>query len=396
MRSKNRRRQHGRVIAGLLVLAAAVGWGGIASAQAGTKPDAYQFALIMPMTGGNAGYGMDQVRSALMGVADINANGGVDGVPLKVITEDSQANPQLGVSAFKKAVSVNKVPIVVTAWSAVVSAIAPFAAQDHVLTFSIGANNPKIKDLKPWVRTTFPLSDVGITALAKYTYTKLDKKTAAIVYVNNDTGVFAARLYKQIFEAAGGKVVLMEGVPQDTTNFTSVIAKIMSVHPDVVHMQLLNTGVEQFPGEYRASGGTALLTSYEAAQDPVLIKRSPQAANGIIFFSTAPDPSLSKPVADFISRWTAKFGRAPNGPSYCEYLYDAPYVIKAVIEYMNAHDMAYTGDNARKAFEALGSITLPLTGKMVMQSDGGVVKPVFINEIENGKFVRIDTVSPGT
>ena len=81
---------------------------------------------------------------------------------------DTQADPQLGIQMANRLVSVEKVPAFVTAWSAVVKAVAPIANDNKVVELSIGASSPDVATLGDYVFTTFPLADVDIAAVAKY------------------------------------------------------------------------------------------------------------------------------------------------------------------------------------------------------------------------------------
>ena len=178
----------------------------MAPAQAQDKTP-LQFGLAMPLSGSQSLYGKDQVQAAEWAVKDINDKGGVDGHPLKMIVLDTQADPQLGIQAANKLISVEHVPAFISAWSAVVKAIAPVANDAKVVQLSVGANSPDIARLGDYTYTTFPLADVDIRALAKYEATTLGKKRAAVLYINNETGTAAAQVYKDIFTKNGGQIV---------------------------------------------------------------------------------------------------------------------------------------------------------------------------------------------
>src|SRR5262249_36927962 len=103
-------------------LAMAAGIAGPAMAQ-----DTFRFGLAMPLTGSQALYGQDQVKAAEWGLAEVNKGGGINGKKVEMIVLDTQADPQLGIQMTNRLVSVEKVPAFVTAWSAVVKAVAPIA-----------------------------------------------------------------------------------------------------------------------------------------------------------------------------------------------------------------------------------------------------------------------------
>src|SRR5262249_60341951 len=155
--------------------------------------------MAMPVTGSQALYGQDQVKAAEWAVAEINKAGGINGKKLEMTVLDTQADPQLGIQMANRLVSVEKVPAFVTAWSAVVKAVAPIANDSHVVELSVGANSPGISKLGDYIHTTFPLADVDIAAVAHYAATNMGKKKAAIVYINNKTGTVAAGVDKKIF-----------------------------------------------------------------------------------------------------------------------------------------------------------------------------------------------------
>src|ERR1700761_494049 len=113
----------GRTLLAGLALTASVA----AIALPARAEETLRFGLAMPLSGGQALYGQDQVKAAQWAVAAINAAGGVNGKKLDMIVLDTQADPQLGIQAANRLISVEKVPAFISAWSSVVKAIAPVA-----------------------------------------------------------------------------------------------------------------------------------------------------------------------------------------------------------------------------------------------------------------------------
>ena len=88
----------------------------LSSAALAQAPATYKFGLAMPLSGSQALYGADQVKAAQWAVDAINAKGGINGKKLEMITLDTQADPQVGINAVNRLVSVEKVPVFITAW----------------------------------------------------------------------------------------------------------------------------------------------------------------------------------------------------------------------------------------------------------------------------------------
>jgi branched-chain amino acid transport system substrate-binding protein len=345
----------------------------------------------LPLTGSQAGYGNDFATGWRMAVKDVNDAGGVTGRQLELITLDTQAEPALGINAANRFIGVEKLPIFFTAWSAVVKAQAPIANREKVLEINDGANSPEIATLGDYVYTAFPLADVDITKLAKYVYTTLGKKTAAVLYINNDTGIDAAKLYRDTFTAAGGKIVAFEAYDPKATEFTGMLLKTRAANPEIVHLHGLTADTPQVIAQMRQLGMTQRVTSYSAAYNPKLVQQLGAAAEGIIVTSLAPGVNDNPNVGKFLERWKAEQGRVPNGLPYVQYQYDMVYLTKALYEYLDKKGQPATGDTLKDALLSIGTFELPMTGKMVIEGHR-VNKPVYLLTVEKGAFVPLATL----
>src|ERR1700727_1342058 len=71
----------------------------------------------LPLTGSQAGYGKDFDTSMRMGAKDVNDAGGIAGRPVEIVALDTQAEPQLGISAANRFIGVDKMPMFYVSWS---------------------------------------------------------------------------------------------------------------------------------------------------------------------------------------------------------------------------------------------------------------------------------------
>ena len=370
-----------------VAVAAAFGAAGNAAAQQTLK-----FGLAMPLTGSQSSYGKDQIKAAEWAVEDINAKGGVNGKKLEMIVMDTQADPTIGINAVNKLINVDKVPVFVTAWSAVVKAVAPVANREKVLELSIGANAPEISKLGDYVYTAFPLADVDVTALANYTAKTLKHKSVAILYANNDSGVEAAKVYRTVFEQNGGKVVAYETYDPKATDFTGMLLKVKTSNPEFIHLHGLVADMPIVIAQMRQLGITARVSTYAGGYNPQMVEKAGKGAEGLIVTSLAPNESQNKNVGPYIERWKKAENRIPNGMPYTQYLYDAPYLVAALFAYLDKNKMAHTGENMRKALLSQKTFELPTTGKLVVNDDHTVKKPVNLLTVKDGQFVPLATV----
>ena len=369
--------------AGLLLLT-------LMSAALAQAPASYKFGLAMPLSGSQALYGADQVKAAQWAVDAINEKGGINGKKLEMITLDTQADPQVGINAINRLVSVEKVPVFITAWSSVVRAVAPIANDNKVVELSIGANSPDIAKLGDYVYTTFPLADVDVSALARYSFSKLGKKKAAVLYINNDTGIVASQVYKDTFSKAGGEIVAYEAYDPKATDFTGALLKVRAAQPDIIHLHGLIADMPQVAAQMRQLGLNQPITSYSGLYNPKVIEQLGQAAEGIIATSLAPGAGDLPAVAAYVERWQKQEKRDPNGLPYTQYLHDAPYMVAAILTAMDKKGLAPTGENFRREMLALATFDLPLTGSVTISDSHTVAKPVYLVEVKNGKWTPKD------
>jgi branched-chain amino acid transport system substrate-binding protein len=379
-------RELGSTIRHSLATAAIVAAGLIGSSA--LAQDSFRFGLAMPLTGSQALYGQDQVKAAEWAVAEINKAGGINGKKFEMVVLDTQADPQLGIQMVNRLTSVEKVPAFVTAWSAVVKAVAPIANDNKVVELSIGASSPDVATLGEYVYTTFPLADVDIAAVAKYAATTMGKKRAAVVYINNETGIVASQVYKKVFAASGGQIVAEETYDPKATDFTGALLKVRASNPEIIHLQGLVSDTPQVIAQMRQLGLNVPVTSYSVAFNPKLIEQLGAAAEGVIATSLAPGPEDSDKVKEYVERWKKDAGREPNGLPYTQYLYDAPYLVAAIFKSLESKKIPATGENFRKEMLAIKTFDLPLTGKITLSDDHTVKKPVYLMEVKGGKWTR--------
>src|SRR5215510_3075855 len=100
-----------RMVLGALALAGLLH--GAAQAQP-AQGEPYRIGIILPMTGSTADYGADFTRGAQLAEEEINAAGGINGRPIRLVNGDSKNSPRDGVAEFRRLVDVEKVPAIIS------------------------------------------------------------------------------------------------------------------------------------------------------------------------------------------------------------------------------------------------------------------------------------------
>lgn len=345
-----------------------------------------RFGVALPTTGSAAPFGLDQVRAMQWAVEDINAAGGAGGRRLDPLVIDTQARPQTGVEVVTRMVSVERVPVIVIGWSAVIAASAPVANRSQTLMIPVGANSPRISGMGDYVYTAYPLADVDVVVLARYARERLNKQHAAVLHINDESGVYGARIFRERFEGMGGRIAAFESYEPNATDYTGAILKIRASNPDHVHLHGNAGDSPQAIQQLRQLGVTVPITSYSAAYNPAMVQRLGPLADGLIVASLAPGVDASPAVARYVQRWRTSQNREPNNLPATQYVHDAAYIIKALVERLDGSSRPLTGPNMRAALLEIGTFSLPLLGSLTINADHTVRSTVYLLEARGGQF----------
>jgi len=104
---------------------------------------------LMPLTGGLSSYGESAQKVAELAVADINANGGINGKKLVIIYEDHKCDPKEMVTVFEKTLTSGIHIMNAVACSGTVSAVAPNLVSKDVLLFGAVTSASKLTGISP-------------------------------------------------------------------------------------------------------------------------------------------------------------------------------------------------------------------------------------------------------
>ena len=113
-----------------------------------------KIGFIGPLTGGVAQYGIATKEGVELKIEEINAQGGINGKKLELITVDDKGDAKEAVNAYKKLVSNDKVDMIIGAVTSVPSnAIAELAEKDKMPMITPTGTNIDITGRKKYVPT---------------------------------------------------------------------------------------------------------------------------------------------------------------------------------------------------------------------------------------------------
>jgi ABC-type branched-subunit amino acid transport system substrate-binding protein len=209
-------------------------FGTVFNATAQDKPP-IKLAHTVPLSGPVSAVAKLQAIAVDIGVADVNASGGINGSKLEILRYDDQLKPDQAVLRIRQAMAANAVgiigPVSGTQWETA----SPLVNQLKFPAFNINANKPDITK-RPWsLRVAVP-DDTGIPeGFADFLRNYPNVKTVVVMGdVREASGKAAVDQWTKLAESKHMKVLGTIAFTTGTTDFSSAAIKIKELNPDAI------------------------------------------------------------------------------------------------------------------------------------------------------------------
>jgi branched-chain amino acid transport system substrate-binding protein len=341
------------------------------------------------LTGSEAAFGTSTVNGVRIAADEINAAGGVLGRRIRLVVEDDQGRAEEAASVVTKLITSDGVVALIGENSSNQSlAAAPIAQSNGVPMISPSSTNPTVTEKGDSIfRVCFTDPYQG-KALASFVRGNLKLDTAAIlVDKKNDYSVGLARVFREEFEAAGGKIVAEQSYSGGDTEFRPQLTAIKGKSPQALFIPGFYTEVGQIAIQARDLGLNAPLVGGDGWDSPVVIQIGGKAIEGSYFsdhyFVGDTRPVVKKFVAEFVKR----YGGKPEATAALGY--DALHIWANAARRANSIDKKAVRDQiaATKAYDGV-------SGMITMGPDRNPIKPVAMIKIENGQMNFAGWVKP--
>lgn len=335
----------------------------MAVATAASAGDAVVGA-VTPLTGKLAVYGEGFQKAMNLALDEVNAEGGINGMPMKIVFEDNNSTSKGSVSAIQKLITIDKLPVIFgPAASSNFLAVCPIAQQNKTILIGAESAAADITKCGSYVFRVFPsdlLQGIGVAELAK----SLGYKEVVLTYINNDWGVGLADVFKENFKKEGGKILDEFAHEEGKTDYRSEILRIKRINPKaIVNLTYIKEGATLLRQAYEANMSTQWLMG-SASKSPKLVELAGGAAEGVI--GTYPTFSQETPeYKHYKDAWDKKY---PGGktPIFGEYNYD---MVKLTAKALKAAK-SMSADDIREALIAESQGFVGVTGDKSFDANG--------------------------
>lgn len=352
-----------------------------------SKTEPIKIGYIGDLSGSTAVWGQAGLNGALLTADEINANGGILGRQVVIVSADGRGQAADSVNAFNKLIDQDKVLAVIgTNFSSCNAAMAPIADAKHVPLLATAASNPKVT-VDPTTGLLHPYSfRIGFIdpfqgqVLANFAYNQLKfTKAAIITNVADDYSVGLSKYFEDQFVKDGGTIVAKAEAQSGDNDYRAQLDKIAAANPEVLMIPWTYKDVALIANQAREAGITATLIGGDGWDSTDLLTMAGPALEGGYYTSQASFANaITKPFAD---AYQAKFGITAETEAL--FTHDGLYWIKQALETAGKVDSV----SLRAALENTTSFT-GLMGEMSIDpATHNPTKPAVINTIKDGKFV---------
>ena len=293
-----------------------------------------------------------------------NQSGGVLGCEVEFMLRDTQGDPKVGVDAAKSLVDVEGVPALIGAVSSGVSLpiLSSVAVPSKVTQVSCCSSSPTFTALAKegktdgyWFRT-YATSRTQAAMGALVTHEQGYQKTA-VIYVNTDFGVNAAKQYKTDLEKLGGTVVAMVPYNEKQQSYRAEVTQALGSDPDSLYLVAFPVDGATLTREWISLGGTRNLVVNNSLRSKDYLKAvGYKYLKDTIGYDSAQPRTES--VATFNDLFAKKFNSPPDGPGLHS-VYDAVTVVLLAMESAKDIDGTTIRDHIRKVTDPEGTPVYP-------------------------------------
>jgi branched-chain amino acid transport system permease protein len=282
----------------------------------------------VPITGSTAASGLLYYNGLKMAEEDINAAGGIHGVPVKFAFEDAQASNSAAVSAYVKIVQdQNPVAMFLSSYTPQNFAAEPEVRRAGVPTLYAGGADGLHQLNNPWMFRIKQPDSVVAAAMVDIALTDLKRRKPAILYMQNDYGQGMATEMEKLFKAAGIEPIL-ESYPLDENDFGTHLLNITNQGADTLMAVSYVRDMALMLSARRAMGSQLPIIGNSTLTVPSTMPLlSAEDIDGAYAVTDAYLPNRkSFDTTNFMARYQQRFGIAADASFVTNY-YDAALIL---------------------------------------------------------------------
>ncbi|MEF9943641.1 MAG: branched-chain amino acid ABC transporter substrate-binding protein [Burkholderiaceae bacterium] len=349
------------VVAGM---AAALAAGGAAA-----QDEVVKIGHVAPLSGGQAHYGKDNERGAIMAIEDLNAKNLIIGgkkIKFVLLSEDDGADPKQGTAAAQKLVDAKVNGVVGHLNSGTTIPASKIYFDAGIPQVTPAATNPKYT--QQGYKTAFRIiaNDNALgAATANYATKSLKAKRIAIIDDRSAYGQGVADIFEKVAKQGGAQIVSRQFTNDKAADFNAILTTVKAAKPDAIFYGGMDAQAGPMLRQMKQLGINAKFLGGDGICTVELAKLAGDAiGEGVICAEGGASLGTMPKGQDFKNRFEAKY--KDQIQVYAPYVYDAVMALAAAMQKANSTDPAkylpelaklqMDGVTAKVSFDQTGEI----------------------------------------
>lgn len=354
-----------------------------------------KIGALLNMTGSGASEGVEQKISLEMARDEINAAGGIGGVPVNLIMYDTGSDPKQAINMANKLIYQDEVlEVIGPAFSSEVEVTFPVAVRGKTPMIATLSTKPGLAEKnRPWAFRNTARSDILYNEMMKIWARDNKIKTVAIIYDKKDrfTQNDGAEMFPKLLKDLGVKIVGDVTFMTGDMDFSAQITKVRGWNPDGIAIAALREDAAHLVTEARKQGLKTPIVAGAEVVVPLFRELSGAAAEGIYSahstWTDNPDPMM----AQFKEKFEKNPKKIPIGVGSVR-VYDIIHMTKMIMEKTGVTNKPEDLQKDRERIQQ-GWATLKnykgVEGLTSINKEGEAEKEVYVLKVVGGKFQRV-------
>lgn len=242
----------------------------------------------------------------------LSDDGKVGEYNLIVVYGDHQRESKVGVSEFNRIVGQKHALALISNASSVVMALNPTSLARKVPFLGVSAH-PKFVQGNPYAFRFWLNANIEGGALAEKAL-QLDKKTAAIVTLEDDYPLAVSEGFRKTFSQKGS-ITFDENILKTETDFSPIATRIRRVNPEIVFVNIVGDQLPLAIKKFREQGlKQQIISTFSMSRKDYLTSAGTENVEGVIFLE------IDGEKPKFIEKMRELYGASlPTGLNYTCY-----------------------------------------------------------------------------
>lgn len=375
-----------RVLAAALVLSMVVAVMASCKNNQSTAENEFLIGGIGPITGSAATYGTSVKNAAQLAIDEINANGGVNGMMLKLNFQDDANNPEKAVNAYNTLMDAGMKVLLGTVTSMPCIAVVEESHKDGILHITPSGSAIDCIKYDNAFRICFNDPDQG-TASATYIAENLTAKKIGVIY--DRSNVYSSGIYEKFKAAAeekGLEIVSEQAfTDQSNTDFSVQLQNIRESGAELIFIPVYYQEAAYILTQAHQAGMSIPFFGCDGL-DGIIPQLGDNAhiAEGTMLLTPFAADAQDDMTQKFVKAYKEKYGSIPD--QFAADAYDGIYTIAEAIKKAGVTSPD-DPDLNQKLIDAMTQIEVKgLTGTMTWDASGEPQKDPKAVKIVDGAY----------